>query len=59
MAITVIGSVYDIPEVDLLALINANVGAGWDPNNAHLASVSANEVDGVIVSLRVAVETGN
>ena len=59
MAVTVIGSLYDIPEQELLELINAKVGATWATENAHIASVVGNEVDGKITSLRIAVEIGD
>lgn len=59
MAITTIGSLYDIPEIDLLVLINEKVGDTWDANTAHIASVVGNpDENGQIVSIRVAVETG-
>ena len=59
MAITTIGSLYDIPEIDLLVLINEKVGDTWDANTAHIASVTGNaDESGAIVSVRVAVETG-
>lgn len=59
MAVSVVGSLYEIPEVDLLTFINEKVGADWVAANSHIASVTPVVVDSVIVSIRVGIETGN
>lgn len=59
MAVSIVGSLYDIPEVDLLIFINQQTGATWEQTQAKIASVNAVIVDSVIVGIRVGIETGN
>lgn len=59
MAVTVVGSVYDIPELDALVLFNEKTGSTWDAGSAKISGVeTVTDADGNITSIKVTVLAG-
>jgi hypothetical protein len=57
MAVTIVGSVYNIPEPDLFLFLNEKTGSTWD-GHAVISAVTPVVVDDVIVAFQVTVSAG-
>jgi hypothetical protein len=59
MAVTVVGSVYNIPELDALVLFNEKTGSTWDANSSKITAVeSVLDADGNVTAIKVTVLAG-